>query len=237
MVGSSTTPTTFLAKDGIVYQSYAEMVEANKTFNEAHLKSLNLDKFKPAKVPRKSTARSSPTKTKVLSNAQVRRSNRVRKAPPENPGLSLVELEIVERSVRRVKKRKKVASENSMPFLSETERDSLKDLPHWIEDMERYLLEEENLSQQNFRSVMRQVERLASGQGITYGRWKEGTYFMKGEKVNLSANFDKLYDEAVSFEDYEGRDLGNGWLLRHPIKKMQNFQYYTFSKKDRVHKK
>jgi len=62
-------------------------------------------------------------------------------------------------------------------------------------------------------------------------------YFKKNKPVKLSSDFDKMYDEAVDFEDEHGRDLGNGWLLRHPIKKLANFQYYYFEQKQKASKK
>ena len=73
---------------------------------------------------------------------------------------------------------------------------------------------------------MRQVEKLCSGAGVTYHRWPGQIYFCKGERLALSWDMNALYDRAVEYENEYGRDLGNGWLLRHPIKKMKLFQVY-----------
>ena len=48
--------------------------------------------------------------------------------------------------------------------------------------------------------------------------------FKRGETITLGSNFTTMLDEAWEFEATFGKDLGNGWLLRHPIKKMLLFQ-------------
>ena len=97
--------------------------------------------------------------------------------------------------------------------------------------MEVYLRKEEELSAQNLRSVMRQVEKLVSGVGITYHHWNESVVFAANTKIKLQDDFDALHGQAQDFEDEHGQDLGNGWLLRHPIQKLANFQrYYALAK-------
>jgi len=100
--------------------------------------------------------------------------------------------------------------------------------------MESYLRHEEELSSQNLRSVMRQVEKLVSGVGITYHHWRDETVvFGKNRKggITLAEDFEALHVQAIDFENEHGRDLGNGWLLRHPIQKLANFQRYTLEQK------
>jgi hypothetical protein len=46
-------------------------------------------------------------------------------------------------------------------------------------------------------------------------------------KVDLTFDFGQMHDEAVRIEDTHGRDKGNGWLLKHPIRKLELYQEYT----------
>jgi hypothetical protein len=102
------------------------------------------------------------------------------------------------------------APSSSSRSLSEEDRDKLKNLPDWVNDMEVYLQDEENLSRQNVSSVMRQVAKLSTGVGITYSRWDDSVSFAKGRPIDLSDDLDSLYVEAIDFEEEHGRDLGNG---------------------------
>lgn len=75
---------------------------------------------------------------------------------------------------------------------------------------------------------MRQVRKLALGEGIRYESekygWPEGKCFRKGDKITLMHDVAALYDEAIECEAKWGRDHGNEWLLKHPIKKLLIFQ-------------
>jgi hypothetical protein len=121
---------------------------------------------------------------------------------------------------------KKVAiASTSVRQLSEADRSKLQNLPEWVESMATYLITEEHLSIPNQRSVMRQVEKLAAGVGVEYKRWGSNV-FMQGTTVDLSMDFDDIHEQAKDFEVKHGKDLGNGWAIRHPIKKLANFQRY-----------
>lgn len=105
-----------------------------------------------------------------------------------------------------------------------------------IDEMHDFLLAvphgrgHKTISQENARSVIRQVRLLTSGKGITYHHWNEGVVFAKGRRIDLlSTNFDDLLFEAKQFELDNGKDRGNGWLLQHPITKMQIYQEYRLS--------
>lgn len=99
--------------------------------------------------------------------------------------------------------------------------------------MERYLREEERmangepLSEQNVRNVMRQVKKFCSGEGVEYKHWPKGTKFLEGEELHLGMDFELMLKAAKDFEDEYGRDKGNGWLLRHPITKLGNYQRWV----------
>eukprot|EP00584_Thalassiosira_punctigera_P009916 CAMPEP_0172534772 /NCGR_PEP_ID=MMETSP1067-20121228/7025_1 /TAXON_ID=265564 ORGANISM="Thalassiosira punctigera, Strain Tpunct2005C2" /NCGR_SAMPLE_ID=MMETSP1067 /ASSEMBLY_ACC=CAM_ASM_000444 /LENGTH=244 /DNA_ID=CAMNT_0013319605 /DNA_START=79 /DNA_END=813 /DNA_ORIENTATION=- len=95
---------------------------------------------------------------------------------------------------------------------------------------EDYVTEVDTLSEQNRRNVLRQITKLAMGEGIRYESkaygWPEGCYFLKGTKVCPTNDVLKLIEIGQQCEDEWGRDHGNGWLLSHPLKKLYQFQQY-----------
>ena len=95
---------------------------------------------------------------------------------------------------------------------------------------EDYLTEVDTISDQNRRNVLRQVAKLAAGEGIRYESkaygWPEGCYFAAGTKVRPTDDIPKLMRIGQDCEDEWGRDHGNGWLLSHPLKKLYQFQQY-----------
>ena len=96
-----------------------------------------------------------------------------------------------------------------------------------------YLTEADTLSDQNRRSVLRQITKLVTGAGIRYESkaygWPEGCYFTKGTEISPTDNILKLMEIGQECEDEWGRDHGNGWLLSHPLKKLYMFQQYQLS--------
>lgn len=251
-----------LSKDGLYYETYQQMVDANVRANQEHLKALGLDKkvidMKPPKKSSSSAPRRAALQSKSGNQEEPRRSKRVRKQAPETAPLDFSEE--TEKVVRVVKKQRSRTVQDSMVFLSEEERQKLRlseatnqdGEPEWLDQMARYLITVEKLSDGNFRSVMRQVRKLLSNEGITYRHWKAGISFCP-RSIDLEEDFEALLREAVKFEDEHGKDLGNGecmkgfhaifrhscsrpyttlalfdlgWLLTHPIKKLANFQRY-----------
>ena len=95
---------------------------------------------------------------------------------------------------------------------------------------EDYLTDVDEISDSNRRNVLRQVTKLANGEGIRYDSkaygWPEGCYFMKGVEIGPCDDIMKLMDIGQQCEDDWGRDHGNGWLLSHPLKKLYQFQQY-----------
>lgn len=105
----------------------------------------------------------------------------------------------------------------------------------WIEEMKQWLLTVPHgrgkvASEANAKTVLSKVRKLASGSGIHYAGWPEGITFYKGEKVDLSYDFDTMFEEAEQFEETYGKDKGHGWALRHPIKKLKLYQEYVNGK-------
>mmetsp|Transcript_22317 Transcript_22317/g.32945 ORF Transcript_22317/g.32945 Transcript_22317/m.32945 type:complete len:245 (+) Transcript_22317:82-816(+) len=107
---------------------------------------------------------------------------------------------------------------------------------NFLDLFETYLVRNDKISDQNLRSVMRQVRKLANGEGIRYESprygWPEGKYFRKGFKISPSDDFVELMMEAEECENEWGRDRGNGWLLSHPLKKLLNFQQFVLVNQD-----
>lgn len=93
-----------------------------------------------------------------------------------------------------------------------------------------YLIKVDTLSDQNRRSVIRQVTKLATGEGIRYESkaygWPDGCYFLKNTKVGPADDIPKLMEIGRECEEEWGRDHGNGWLISHPLKKLYMFQQY-----------
>lgn len=215
-----------LAKDGISYATYQDKVNANIRYNKKLLTEKGLDKPLSSHVDRpKKPNRITPSKMKSGALSEPRRSSRRGRQPPEY--LPLEEEPIIKRK-KRTAGTNRSKSSSAVPALTEEERQTLEAKSEWLDEFGDYLLSEENLSQANYASVVRQVNKLASGAGITYSRWSDGVVFGKGLDLTLSSNYDSLFNEAVDFEDQHGRDLGNGWLLRHPIKKLSSFQRFCF---------
>jgi hypothetical protein len=109
----------------------------------------------------------------------------------------------------------------------------------WISEMYTFLLKvphgqghsKKTVSQTNAERVMCKVRQLMSGDGISYHHWPDGTIFGRNLQIDIrSTNFTHLLDEAIEFEETYGKDLGNGWLLRHPIEKLRLFQEYLLEK-------
>jgi len=198
------------AKDGVSYSSYAEMREANIRHNNQKLKEKGLDASSFRKYKRKeeiSTQKRSIIKSRSAHASALsspRRSDRVRKKPPEYE--PLVDSELPRSNWSGERKKRKVAKPVS---LTEEQRRSLSQST-WLSEFEEYLANEEKLSPANYRAVVRQVKKLVSGAGIRYDRWKEGTVFKEGQPTKLSDDMEALFHEATDFEDEHGKDLGNG---------------------------
>ena len=89
---------------------------------------------------------------------------------------------------------------------------------------------EHPVSEQNRRSVMRQVRKLVSGEGVTYGYWPKGVVFRKDEPVTMQSDISAIIDDARDYEDQYGEDRGHGWLLNHPLRKLLFYQHYLDTK-------
>jgi len=107
--------------------------------------------------------------------------------------------------------------------------------PGWVQGMRHFLLHVPHgskkavCSPKNASSVMHQVKQLASGLGVGYGHWPEGVKFAEGRRISIeddNVSFGALLREAKAFQGRYGRDKGRGWLLTHPLRKMELYRSY-----------
>ena len=129
-------------------------------------------------------------------------------------------------------KRSKAQRKRDVEPLSEEQRNNLQEFN--MEEFEEFLRTVPHgrkgipISSANARTVIRQVKLMVSGAGVGYHHWPSDVFWRKGQPIKLNEDFDRLKDEAVEMENRYGRDLGNGWLLNHPLQKLQNFQNYLY---------
>lgn len=215
--------------------------------NEKRLAELGLDKAKQ-NLKRSATADKIPSRKKKkraaaakVASPPQRSSRRLKRQPV------LFEPLMDDEIIRKIdssssSKKKKVARTTKfrceIPMdlkrspLSEKEKDLInkKMEEDFLGKFEDYLTEVDELSTQNKRNVIRQITKLHTGEGITYESkaygWPEGCYFMKGKVIGPTDDIIHLMEIAQTCEDDWGQDHGNGWLLRHPLKKLYMFQQY-----------
>lgn len=90
-----------------------------------------------------------------------------------------------------------------------------------------YLTHVEPLADASRRLFLRQVTKLALGEGIRYRSreyvWPEDCWFLKGTKIGPTDDIMKLTDIARECEEEWGCSHG---ILRYPLKKLYMFQQY-----------
>lgn len=106
----------------------------------------------------------------------------------------------------------------------------------YLSKFREFLVYHDKISDQNERNVMRQVTKLARGEGIRYESkqygWPPNCCFMKGTPVTPLSDIVELMEHAADAENRWGRDRGNGWLLSHPLKKLLLFQQFCLKNPD-----
>ena len=73
------------------------------------------------------------------------------------------------------------------------------------------------------------MKKLAAGAGIKYYRWNRGEAengFLVGASVDMSSDLIQHWHDGKDHEARYGKDLGNGWVLNHPLKKLVLYQWY-----------
>lgn len=138
-------------------------------------------------------------------------------------------------SARQVKRRIKISLDGLKPITATENKTALEGKmdDKYLSKFREFLRYHDKISDQNERSVMRQVGKLARGEGIRYESpqygWKKGCCFMKGRKITPMDDIVELMELAQDCEDRWGRDHGNGWLLSHPLKKLLLFQQFCLN--------
>ena len=130
-------------------------------------------------------------------------------------------------AARKPRRRTKRDNHLTLHPVPNEQRQRLKDFKLSMLTFEAFLLENQEMSVNKSKALVRQVKKLMEGKGIKYGAWPQGIVFCENLKLDLTWNFMKLYDEALSYELTYGRDKGNGWLLRHPVSKLGAYQRHV----------
>lgn len=118
--------------------------------------------------------------------------------------------------------------QSALASLTPEERATLDRASEWLGSFERFLKRRGD-SDANRRQVLNQTTKLVSGFGIQHPRsQKNGCVFRKGIPLHLDDDVEEILKEAWEWEAVHGEDLGHGWLVRHPLKKIILFQRYTF---------
>jgi hypothetical protein len=81
-------------------------------------------------------------------------------------------------------------------------------------------------SNPNVNTVMRRLTQLAQGEGVEHPHNKGAPTFMAGKQLALDSDVSEWLASANAWLDKYGRDKSNGWLLTHPLRKLQSFQSY-----------
>ena len=229
--------------------------------NQARLVELGLDqKFSEKLKPlgggnKKKSKKKKKNKSPRIKPGQERRSKRVSGAntklfelsPDHDDDVAIHQQDTAdsdtaqedyeaEVSVRQVKRRIKI-DRDGLKSIAETENRAALEAgkmdERYLSKFREFLRYHDKISDQNERSVMRQVGKLARGEGIRYESprygWKEGCYFMRGRKITPLMDIVDLMEQAQDCEDTWGRDHGNGWLLSHPLKKLLLFQQFCLN--------
>lgn len=94
----------------------------------------------------------------------------------------------------------------------------------FLDKLQDYLVDVENASSANIARVLRSMKKLTSGQGVRAPQWPDDCYLLRGQKIGPEADVAELIERGRECEDDWGRDLGNGWLYSHPLRKLALFQ-------------
>ena len=87
--------------------------------------------------------------------------------------------------------------------------------------MTLWLSEEECVSDDNLRRVMRVVRRLATGEGVKHPISMQ--FFHRGQAVTIDADIEELVRLGKEFLPQDA-DKSKGWKLDHPLGKLKKFR-------------
>ena len=119
------------------------------------------------------------------------------------------------------------------PSWTDEERRNLEKSADWVREFADYLVARD--SDDNADRCCTKVLLLASGRGVFYHRWANDMFY-RGKPITMETDFLTLKQEAVAYEaamvakykplnkEGKSKDASNGWLLKHPIQKLVEFQ-------------
>jgi hypothetical protein len=199
--------------------------------NNDRLASLGLLDKRPLKSSQ--AIRTPPKKAarKIVSPSPKRVSRRLRNQPaPSSSALFDDPPRIQPKAVRRP--RRIVEELTSSLTTEQKERISSKLANEdFLDKLQDFLLDVDKVSSANASRVIRAMTKLSSGQGVRAPQWPEDCYFLRGQKVGLTADVSELIERGRECEEEWGPDLGNGWLYNHPLRKLAMFQSYLLEEK------
>ena len=76
----------------------------------------------------------------------------------------------------------------------------------------------------NCKRILTPVDRFIRGLGVGYKNWPDSVVLFPGKHVNMKDNFVNMMEVGKGYEKQHGRDKGNGWVYRHPLKKLLLYQ-------------
>uniref|UniRef100_A0A7S3LDQ4 PTM/DIR17-like Tudor domain-containing protein n=1 Tax=Amphora coffeiformis TaxID=265554 RepID=A0A7S3LDQ4_9STRA len=220
----------FQAKDGLFYETYLQVREANVQVNNIRLAELGLNKPPPWKKP---SPNSHPRQSKKARKSTVK-TEPPRRSTRQVPVISdaSVDNDVISKPPPKKKQKKvqtKKVKDDWESVAAEIRREHAKNVDNtWFQQFERYW--KSRLSDGAYKQILRQVRKLYNAEGISYIQWPADVCFHKDQSVDMSTDFEALHQLAHEYERKYGRDLGNGWLLRIPIRKLCAFQRYYFEK-------
>ena len=117
-------------------------------------------------------------------------------------------------------KKQKTVRRLKDPLMNDQQREKLKGIPIDLQEFEKYL-KKEDINIQTIGRVIGKVKILMSGTGITYKDWPNGVTFHAKPIRDLGTDFYKLQLDSIAYEEKYGRDCSKGWLVRHPLQKLE----------------
>jgi hypothetical protein len=105
---------------------------------------------------------------------------------------------------------------------------NLDEFTHWLTKIHRS--RGTLISDTNAKNVLNRVRDLVDKRGISYIRWKRKIFY-RGKAISLKTDFNRMLQDAKDWENNYGKDKGHGWVLTHPIKKLQLYKEYVEKKR------
>ena len=181
------------------------------------------------------------TSSSSSSTSNLRRSSRKRGAPPSHGVLTNKQIAEAHRKRPPRKKRKRIKSQQ-LSELTPSQNAVLDKAQDWLKAMARFLSTHSHgsagktITATNLKRSLKKLSLLASGSGITYGRWDDNVIFHPFP-IDLNTDTLTLLEDAREYELEYGEDAGNGWLLKHPITKLACYQVHLSQPDEDLHER